>query len=71
MNNNIDEVLLHDEYNSYKMNPDKRKKNTLNNNRCITECQFAGRTIYHPYNSVKIRDLFVQQKDGTIPKYKK
>ena len=56
MNNNIDEVLLHDEYNSYKMNPDKRKKNTLNNNRCITECQFAGRTIYHPYNSVKITE---------------
>ena len=53
-----DKTLLQNmDYESYKYYPDKRKKNTLNNNRCITECQLPGRTIYHPNNSIKITEF--------------
>ena len=53
-----DKALLQNmDYESYKYYPDKRKKNTLNNNRCITECQLPGRTIYHPNNSIKITEF--------------
>jgi len=54
--NNYETILEYLDYKSYIINPDKRKKNTLNKNKCITDCQIAGRTISHPLNNQKITE---------------
>ena len=56
----MDEEINHNEYydlKSYKLYPEKRKKNTKNYNKCITDCQLPGRTITHPLNNLRITEF--------------
>jgi hypothetical protein len=53
----MNQFIDKDDYNSYKKYPEKRKKNTHNNNKCITDCQLPGRTITHPLNNLRITEF--------------
>ena len=54
--NRYETILQYLDYEGYILNPNKRKKNTLNKNKCITDCQVAGRTITHPLNNLRITE---------------
>lgn len=54
--NNPNNILTYLDYDSYRLYPEKRKKNTHNGNKCITDCQIAGKTISHPMNNIKITE---------------